>query len=246
MSPKPVLGQVKTVASQIPIRVENIQELREKYLAALDQYENERAKLEAEVAKLGKTLEGIIDEVAGLEVSAQAQRKEILERQAVSSRHAANISRIRDAALTQLFRTRRNIEAGIPFGQAARLNELSDAERKLKSDDPSWLADGINRYFIFHRKEFRLARSTEILSDVVGLSESRQLPGYLLRFGLVAQWFVTEDGTWVGRFNPNGHENISETAEAAKVLEAFAVLRRRRMPGLVSLVLPVNSRIDQD
>lgn len=239
--------QPDAVASQILDRIENIQKLREKYRAALDLYQDERKKLTVEISKLRKTSENLDAEAHGLEVAVRSQHDDILKYQVSSGESAEDILKICDAVIVRLSKTRRNIQSGIPFNVAGRLNELFDAENKIKSVDVDQQADGIKHYFIFHRQEFHLAQSTEILNDVVDISEKRQLPGHLFRFGLVGQWFVTENQSWVGRFNgnnPNGYEQIYDVKESDRVLEVFSIMRRRRMPGLVSLVLPLNSSFD--
>ena len=241
------LGQSGVVASEIPDRIENIEAIRDKYRTARDSYRDDRAKIMAEISKLRATSERLGREVQEMEVAVRSHHDDVVKYQASSGKMGKDISKICDAVIIDLSKTRENIQGGIPFDVAGRLENLSDAAAKIQSDDVDHQADGVKRYFSFHRQDFHLARSTEIVNDVVDISESRQLPGYVLRLGLVCQWFMTEDQSWIGRVKgggQNGYERVDDVRESGRVLEAFSVMRRRRMPGLVVLVLPVNARAD--
>lgn len=242
------LGQSGTVASEIPDRIENIEAIRDKYRSARDSYRDDRVTLMADISKLRATSERLGREVQELEVAVRLHRDDVVKYQASSGKMDKDMSTICDAVVIQLSQAHQNIQNGIPFAVGGRLETLSDAAAKIKSGGVDQQADGVKRYFNFHRQDFQLARSTEIVNEVVDISEARQLPGYVLRLGLVGQWFITEDYSWIGRANGGGHneyERMYDAKESSHVLEALSVMRRRRMPGLVVLVLPVNTRSDR-
>ena len=237
-------GQPEQLAPQLLENINAIQQLRKEHLSTRDAHRAKQVALEEQGARLRQTRQELLDEVNLLETELRRLREELETDEEATDNGHRWISQVSDAAVTGLDRCEVRLAHGIPHESSGRLRELMQINSGLKSASVSIRADNLRRAFDFYGREFRLAHITEIVNDSVKVSQDRELPAYLLRLGLVGQWFMTEDRSDVGVCDPStpsAYRLISNRKELKRVLDAFDVMRGRRTPQMVTLKLPLPS-----
>lgn len=184
--------------------------------------------------------------VAALDAEVKRIEKEIADRKAKLSKgekDAASAAQeavaILDPLKQHLDALESHIETGIPWRIAPRKAAVQEARRVVTSPSAS-PAEALAAVMNVEESEEALGRVIEPgVIEVESGGERRALSAF--HIGLVGAAYVSEDGKMAGWAGPGQkpEEGLHTTPDAGKAyLEALDILRRRRLPRILDLLLP--------
>ena len=130
------------------------------------------------------------------------------------------------------------VRAGIPWRRSRRAAALADLADALKDPDVLTRVDAVGRFWEVASEESRLAGAIALSDEPVTLANGREPDAYVVHVGLVAEFFVTEDGRDVGQATFDADAPWARDlsgGDRRALLRALEVLRGRRAPELTVL-----------
>ena len=224
-------GDRDALAERIREQVEQLQDLRGRALTAREQRAGLRARLDAELAKLGADLERTQAETgqARARVTALEGRRDALALTQARDIHA--VEALRDALQPAAVRMAERVAKGIPYRRAERAEAL-----RLTAE-----SGDLPALWTVIEEELRLMKTRELFNAEVEVAAGRRKHAYRVRLGLINELFVTEDGAEVGVASHAAETPwafLTAREERARVVSAVEILQERQTPrvGVVPFV----------
>lgn len=229
------------LARQIEARLTALHAARQQRLA-------ESARQQAQLATINERVARLQRELA----EATAQRDELdAACHTLDQRHAgltADIASRRQliadlAARVQpvVVRFRQRVVAGVAWHRGARLDALDQIATLLAGSDTLMQADGLCRFLDVARSDLIAAGEIHRDNQAVPVDADRIVHAWVLRVGLVGEWYVAEDGDTVGYTltGDNGEWTRVDTTDPqrASIVTALDTAAGKSPPAFIQLRL---------
>jgi len=234
------------LAEEIRARVESIERTRREHLAARDELQAEIARVEAGITELAARRDQGTDATATLRTQVEQAEAAIGKARADADARLALLDGLAAAARPVAEDLARRIRSGIPHRREERAKAFEEIAALLATDgDWEQRAEGVRRFLAAAGQELQLAATREVKSETVPVAEGVRKPAYVARFGLVAEFFVTEDGLQAGiaaREEGRAWLVLDDPDRVARLTAVLDCLRRRRQPEILALPLVPEAR----
>lgn len=228
--------------------VKQIREIIERSAKARKQRQLDRESHLERVKLLERQIARLKADKISVDAKLEQQRREIstLSRQTETNQAAITAARawitvVIAKARPVAVRASQRIQNGLGPRQQSRLSAMQSAVGLMIDDNPQQAADGLRRFFTAISEEWLPARSVTLANQPVVLAAGREARhSWIVGFGFVSRFFVSEDGMTTGwRIHgnkPSWHTELDDESRQ-QVLDIVEIARERQPPRIVPIPL---------
>ncbi len=223
------------LASQIAEKVAELHALRQERIELQKSFGDKIEQTQERINQLQADREKITERVQHKQQKLAHEQK-LLDEHSLEQETLENIlSESVPRALQLALGMQQKIKKGIPSEKKARSSRIAHIIGNLsKSHDIQLQAQGLIELWNFAEEELQKARAVELSnSPYVIEDQNRQIHAYHIRFGLVNQAMLSEDGEESGLVTRKGFNFALKDSQTKQLHDILNLLQKRRIPELL-------------